>query len=503
NPNNAHNNSSNFYHASASSSSSTPSPPPPPSSFQSTPIICYGGTIETRVSRFNLLNLKQELQSITSSSLLKRGKYYNLYNEIGGNIKDLEENMKEAKEIFIKKDKSTISSSPKQANLKRKKQSKNADDDSDSDDLYLPPGQKPKKNARSRSSTPIRSSSGVNNAKNKNRGGTYKVKERRQRVATEATSAPNDEPPVVKAKGQVPIKTFYDYLDPYFRDFTQEDLKFLSAKPNNQKYYEFPKLGKRYTETWEEELGELTQHDQGGIVQSNGKFNTYSSNARYGESDDEFFGSISERLLSSLIGYGDEFNQQEDHQYLHNGYHSTSGNNDIINDDDGDFTGLISKDFLRDFDTQDHNVNDNVFRELKALGCVDDDDEIGKELLELQARLRELEKKNAYRKSVLKESVKDMIGYQQFIQIETVINNEINEAYLARYPEKQKEIKSRRSGSRKTIPGDDDIANKLERHKELSRLIGDKWSNVEKFKVPTESIFNEEDMNNYVYEPDN
>ncbi|CAJ0865006.1 12514_t:CDS:2 [Entrophospora sp. SA101] len=130
NPNNAHNNSSNFYHASASSSSSTPSPPPPPSSFQSTPIICYGGTIETRVSRFNLLNLKQELQSITSSSLLKRGKYYNLYNEIGGNIKDLEENMKEAKEIFIKKDKSTISSSPKQANLKRKKQSKNADDDS-------------------------------------------------------------------------------------------------------------------------------------------------------------------------------------------------------------------------------------------------------------------------------------------------------------------------------------------------------------------------------------
>ncbi|CAJ0746669.1 8177_t:CDS:2, partial [Entrophospora sp. SA101] len=69
-------------------------------------------------------------------------------------------------------------------------------------------------------------------------------------------------------------------------------------------------------------------------------------------------------------------------------------------------------------------------------------------------------------------------------------------------PDKQRGIKRGRNGARKTIPGDDEVRKQIERRNELSKLIGNKWSNPEKFKVPTESIFNDEDMKNFVYEPD-
>ena len=40
----------------------------------------------------------------------------------------------------------------------------------------------------------------------------------------------NDDMPVVKSKDQVAIKTFYDYVEPYVRDFKDEDIQFLEAK---------------------------------------------------------------------------------------------------------------------------------------------------------------------------------------------------------------------------------------------------------------------------------
>ncbi|CAJ0629734.1 3893_t:CDS:10 [Entrophospora sp. SA101] len=462
-----YNNNSSVNNKSASISTS-------PSHFTQ-PITYYGKSIKSRIPTTDLASLKKELQSINSSSLIKRRNFGTLFNEVEGDREEIELSMKEIREGFSKRDESIMDMEPRRSiNLKplksgssgsntsrvssshtqrsnspsmhksmmvkeklskkKKSNNKQKNNDSDTDDLYIPPGHHRKEITKSgslhkkkkikkefsdddsdssdfgknhiknsRQSTPVRTTNSGSVTKNKNTIGTFKT---RKRSTSETIVTPIDETPVVKTKDQIPIKTFYEYVDPYVRELKQEDLDFLSSKC------------------------------------------------------DEFIGPISQRLVMSLIDYGDNFNQQEGRHYL-----QTNGQND--------------------FDTQDCNVNDRVLRELKALGLVDDDDvsaqwngreddeddEIGRELRELQAKLHELERKNAYRKAVLRGRVKDLMGYQQYLHFETEVNNEIEETYLARFPDKQRGIKRGRNGARKTIPGDDEVRKQIERRNELSKLI--------------------------------
>ncbi|KAI8100175.1 histone acetyltransferases subunit 3-domain-containing protein [Halteromyces radiatus] len=57
----------------------------------------------------------------------------------------------------------------------------------------------------------------------------------------------------VKPKDQVPILTFWTYLEPYFRPVTEEDRDFLLQKNDDSKPYLIPPLGQHYLETWAEE----------------------------------------------------------------------------------------------------------------------------------------------------------------------------------------------------------------------------------------------------------
>ncbi|CAJ0757220.1 17366_t:CDS:10 [Entrophospora sp. SA101] len=468
-----YNNNSSVNNKSASISTS-------PSHFTQ-PITYYGKSIKSRIPTTDLASLKKELQSINSSSLIKRRNFGTLFNEVEGDREEIELSMKEIREGFSKRDESIMDMEPRRSiNLKplksgssgsntsrvssshtqrsnspsmhksmmvkeklskkKKSNNKQKNNDSDTDDLYIPPGHHRKEITKSGSlhkKKKIKKEFSDDDSDSSDFGKNH-IKNSRQSTPVRTTNSGSvNETPVVKTKDQIPIKTFYEYVDPYVRELKQEDLDFLSSKC------------------------------------------------------DEFIGPISQRLVMSLIDYGDNFNQQEGRHYL-----QTNGQND--------------------FDTQDCNVNDRVLRELKALGLVDDDDvsaqwngreddeddEIGRELRELQAKLHELERKNAYRKAVLRGRVKDLMGYQQYLHFETEVNNEIEETYLARFPDKQRGIKRGRNGARKTIPGDDEVRKQIERRNELSKLIGNKWSNPEKFKVPTESIFNDEDMKNFVYEPD-
>lgn len=53
---------------------------------------------------------------------------------------------------------------------------------------------------------------------------------KRKRSTSEVTNAATDDTPVVKSN--VAIKTFYDYVEPYVRDFKDEDVQFLETKVN-------------------------------------------------------------------------------------------------------------------------------------------------------------------------------------------------------------------------------------------------------------------------------
>src|SRR5438874_1862503 len=124
------------------------------------------------------------------------------------------------------------------------------------------------------------------------------------------------------------IYTFY-----FFQKAKNKNTK---KKPNNQKYYEFPKLGKHYTEVWKEERNALVPHQPGETDeedeenhQLNGNFKSLSLRTQNDEYDDDFC----KRLLMSLIDYGEsnhDFNRQEDHHrhYIQkNGYNGYNNNN--------------------------------------------------------------------------------------------------------------------------------------------------------------------------------
>ncbi|CAJ0627901.1 2408_t:CDS:10 [Entrophospora sp. SA101] len=320
-------------------------------------------------------------------------------------------------------------------------------------------------------------------AKNENTDGIHK---KRKRSSSEiAGNDPVENNSAVKTKDQVPIKTFYEYVEQFARDFNQDDLEFLTVKPRDLRYYEFPKLGRHYSEVWEEE-------DQAALLsQKTNKIDDQYSNGMSGSSKieitecEEFLGPVTERLVSLFMDYKESMqpiDQQENFQHFSqtNGHNNNGhcGINNVL-------TEIGEKNPIKEVITRSIVIdNERVLRELKAVDLTDkedlkwderDDDEISIELHHLQKRLLELERRNAYRKSVIKErSEKD----------------------------KNKTVKKAKTSSKKTACTDEEIKKHIERRKELKKLIGEKWGDTETFKVPFESIFNEEDMNNYVYKVD-
>lgn len=68
----------------------------------------------------------------------------------------------------------------------------------------------------------------------------------------------------VKPKDQVPVTSFWQAVEPYFRPLTEDDRKFLLEKGDNVTPYLIPPLGRPYHDIWADEdkgiLGSPTTH---------------------------------------------------------------------------------------------------------------------------------------------------------------------------------------------------------------------------------------------------
>ncbi|CAG8686001.1 16140_t:CDS:2, partial [Acaulospora morrowiae] len=80
--------------------------------------------------------------------------------------------------------------------------------------------------------------------------GAYK---KRMRSTSETVPKAEEDTPIIKSKDQVTIKTFYEYVEPYVRDYTEDDVNFLKEKEDDLSLYIIPKLGRNYAEVWAEE----------------------------------------------------------------------------------------------------------------------------------------------------------------------------------------------------------------------------------------------------------
>ncbi|CAG8439577.1 21304_t:CDS:2 [Rhizophagus irregularis] len=289
------------------------------------------------------------------------------------------------------------------------KRSTLSEDDSDFSDFEKVKG--------SRTSTPNRTAQ--NKTLKSGNAGSFK---KRKRSTSEVTNAATDDTPVVKSN--VAIKTFYDYVEPYVRDFKDEDVQFLEAKGDDITPYEIPKLGRHYVEVWAEEERNLLPQTPDELESRRDDHMDIDGPPKSHDGDDEQRSAnfIVDRLLAAFLEYPEAsnfINQPDESQ---------------VNGQNGHYERVEMD--------RDKSMDDRLKRELQALDLMDEndvqwdereDDEISIKLRELQAKLREQSKRNNYRKQILIEKVKAQIGWQQYQSYLETLDTQIEEAYLARF----------------------------------------------------------------------
>ncbi|CAG8514979.1 8712_t:CDS:10 [Diversispora eburnea] len=280
---------------------------------------------------------------------------------------------------------------------------------------------------------------------------TYK--KRKRSTSETVPKVEEDNTPIIKSKDQVTIKTFYEYVEPYVRDYTQDDVEFLETKNEDVTPYIIPKLGRHYTEVWaEEERGRYI-----GGKYTGGKYTTGSG---YTTSDRNSCGPLTERLLY------DELQVK-----INVTNHNTGG-------DQGGGRGGGEQSLGEEDEKKDENIvmDDRLRRELKALDLMDEqdvkDDELSIKLRALQEQLKEQVKINNYRKTVLAQKVKDKIAYLQYATYLDDIDAQIEENYLARFPEKDKNGKVSKTKKKKPPPSLEDVKPLLDSRTMLLEGIG-------------------------------
>ncbi|KAI8886072.1 hypothetical protein K501DRAFT_244821 [Backusella circina FSU 941] len=251
----------------------------------------------------------------------------------------------------------------------------------------------------------------------------------------------------VKAKDQIPVQTFWSVIEPYFRALEEQDREFLLEKTDADKYYSIPPLGRYYSDVWSEDepIPAMSRSHSPATSVSSSRQGSH-DHLRY--SDDEFsYGSLTERLLSSLM---------QDESKV------TIAHDD---DDDDDFSipfteGSDKVEKASDFLIEDViQFEERLKRELRYAGLfgendVDlntrEDDEICAELRIAARELKEQHKINEQRKKQLLDVVDQQLQYDQYRQVLDSLDVQVEQCYLKRF-RVQKSKKKKASSSKSAL----------------------------------------------------
>ncbi|CAG8686626.1 8232_t:CDS:2, partial [Scutellospora calospora] len=219
-----------------------------------------------------------------------------------------------------------------------------------------------------------------------------------------------------------------------------------------------PKLGRHYLEVWAEEERNLTPQTAEELEARQNDVIKGPLRNQEQEPPGPPCGPLAERVLAAFLEYNDLVT--ENIQVNGNNHHETTTSE-----------GPQMNGYREILD-----MDERLKRELRALDLMDDqdvewndreDDEISIKLRECQTRLREQVKRNNYKKSVLLEKVKARSGYQQYSNYLDEIDAQIEETYLARYPEKDKSKLSKTKKKRST-PTLEEVKSLLKKRKDLT-----------------------------------
>jgi transcriptional adapter 3 len=273
-----------------------------------------------------------------------------------------------------------------------------------------------------------------------------------------AGSPPNKDFSNAKPATQVNASVFANYVEPYIRPLTEEDVAFLKERGDRTVPFILPRRGNRhYKEIWAEEDGAM-HIDSNDLRPSpnvaRGAAEDISDQVL--ETDQVSTGPLLARLLATLRPEG-RGNQ--------NNSHDANGiNGDAMDIDEGagapadttNTNSIPAATQLPDFQqpgwrapqtaprSEYTGLEDRVLMELKHYGLISEadvestaydshfDDEVAQRLRFLQEELRKQSIVNGARKQRLLELTEERIAQQEYNTIADDLDNQLNAAYLKR-----------------------------------------------------------------------
>ncbi|ORX58751.1 hypothetical protein DM01DRAFT_1333370 [Hesseltinella vesiculosa] len=260
----------------------------------------------------------------------------------------------------------------------------------------------------------------------------------------------------VKPKDQVPITTFWTYLDPYFRSVTEEDREFLLQKGDDVTPYLIPPLGPYYKDVWnEEDRGLPNSRPQSPAFSSHHDDSSHSNHPTdrlkyvnpdhsltddYLMTDDISSGTLAERLLSSLVAEDVGVTGDDLASYV------AASHDDLAPDpEDVDMPQAGGRTVVELSSQPPDAVVDfeeRLKRELRYAGLFADDevewnakedDEICAELRRLGRELKEQVSINEFRKKRLLEVTDKQLQYEQYRHVLDNLDTQVEQCYIKRF----------------------------------------------------------------------
>lgn len=236
---------------------------------------------------------------------------------------------------------------------------------------------------------------------------------------------------------QTPINVFWNYVEPYFKNIDETDLRNLedAARIIDPAPFTVPPLGRHYEVQWRELHGYQCGHRYGTGAFRSAK-NSSSCQSRKNAST-----TLRERLLSILLeDNASDATKIDCHESNISPPCSTTttnedrdrSNNNSVEEIDDLLSSLQPKDFV--------HVDERIRSELAAAGLAmfvprkdhREDDEICAEMRKLQQMLREQVCINQYRKRRLVQYVRTTLPAQEFYTLLGEIDRQIDAAFARR-----------------------------------------------------------------------
>ncbi|ORX97257.1 hypothetical protein K493DRAFT_281372 [Basidiobolus meristosporus CBS 931.73] len=304
-------------------------------------------------------------------------------------------------------------------------------------------------------------SQAVSRIQNKSSIETLKQPEATEDIPVTSTKVPN----------QVPIQTFWGYVEEYFRNFTENDIEFLQAKGEKSEPFIIPPFGKFYREKWKDEDEALSHKIEMTNLLETKNFDTFHvANVDLKNWNEIQCPTLNDRILSSLLNENlvDLSDSDSEESRLDSPVSSPTKHHELV------------------------DIDERLRRDLRHLGILADEDidsnahednEICTTLRSLQSRLREQISVNELRKEQLEQVVHEHTAYQEYLQILNELDKQIEQAYIKR-------VKSLKSKKKKISSKglSENLIALMDRRKQYVDGIGSVFPK-EMFTSPAESIY--------------